>query len=654
MSDKIVGFDLGTGNSAVAISEGGKPIIIPAKDTGSMTTPSVVAFTSSGDILVGTQAARQRVTNPKRTVFAIKRFMGKTVDEAKDEIANVPYEVVAGPNNQCRVKIDGKLYSPEEISAKILGKLKKDAEAYLGYEIKKCVVTVPAYFNAAAKEATKNAATIAGMECVRVLSEPTAACLSYGLSKKKTGKIAIADIGCGTSDLSILDIADGVFEVIGINGDNHLGGWDFDNAIADWLVAEFKKDNGIDLSNDPMAMQRIVEESEKAKCALSTTPSYSINLPFITADASGPKHMVYELTRAKFEQLATPLVDRLGAPVKALLDDAKCEIDDVVLVGGSCRMPLVQEKVKALFNKEPSKNANLDTVVAEGAAIQASIIAGENVGGDVLLLDVTPLDIGIETMGQIFTTLIEKNTTIPTKKSQVFSTAVDNQPAVTIRLATGNRKMFADNKLLGSFNLDGIPPAPRGVPQIEVTVDIDANNIISVSAKDLGTNKEQHITITNGSGLSKEEIERMKADAEAHEEEDKKRAEVVMEKNAAESLCFSIEKTLKDNGDKATDDEKKAINDAIAKVREEMKTDDIQRVKDAVDALTKAWEPVVKKIYPAGANGQMPNFSAEDLEKMKTDPKFAEMFKNMGGASAPSGSAGTTGNDSGTVDAETV
>lgn len=366
---KIVGFDLGTGNSAVAVYEGGKATIIPAKDTGSMTTPSVVAFTQKGEILVGAAASRQRITNPKRTVFAIKRFMGKTVDEAKDEISQVPYEVVAGPNSQCRVKIDDKLYSPEEISAKILDKLRKDAEAYLGCKIEKCVVTVPAYFNAAAKEATKNAATIAGMECVRVLSEPTAACLSYGLSKKKTGKIAIADIGCGTSDLSILDIADGVFEVVAINGDNHLGGWDFDNAVADWLVAEFKKDNAIDLSNDPMAMQRVIEEAEKAKCALSTSETYNINLPFITADSSGPKHLSYELTKAKLEQLISPLVDRLVQPVQTLLADADCSVDEVVLVGGSCRVPLVQQKIKELFGKEPSKNANLDTVVAEGASV---------------------------------------------------------------------------------------------------------------------------------------------------------------------------------------------------------------------------------------------------------------------------------------------
>lgn len=648
---KIVGFDLGTGNSAVAVYEGGKATIIPAKDTGSMTTPSVVAFTQKGEILVGAAASRQRITNPKRTVFAIKRFMGKTVDEAKDEISQVPYEVVAGPNSQCRVKIDDKMYSPEEISAKILDKLRKDAEAYLGCKIEKCVVTVPAYFNAAAKEATKNAATIAGMDCVRVLSEPTAACLSYGLSKKKTGKIAIADIGCGTSDLSILDIADGVFEVVAINGDNHLGGWDFDNAVADWLVAEFKKDNAIDLSNDPMAMQRVIEEAEKAKCALSTSETYNINLPFITADSSGPKHLSYELTKAKLEQLISPLVDRLVQPVKTLLADAACTVDEVVLVGGSCRVPLVQQKIKELFGKEPSKNANLDTVVAEGASIQASIIAGENVGGDILLLDVTPLDIGIETMGQVFTTLIEKNTTIPTKKSQVFSTAADNQPAVTIRLATGNRRMFNDNKLLGSFNLDGIPPAPRGVPQIEVTVDIDANNIISVSAKDLGTGKEQHITITNGSGLSKEEIERMKADAEKYAEEDAKRAEAAQAKNAADGKCFSIEKAMKDAGDKLTAEDKKPVEEAAAKVKDALKTDDKKALDDAVAALDKAWEPLVSKLYPqAQANGQ-PQFTKEQMEQMMKDPKFASMF----GANGPfAGGQQNAPKNDGPVDAEVV
>jgi len=623
MSEKIVGFDLGTGNSAVAVMEGNKTTIIPAKDTGSLTTPSIVGFTKNGDVLVGTAAARQRVTNPKNTVYAIKRFMGKTFEEAKDEISKVPYEVVSGPNNQCRVKINDKMYSPEEISAKILEKLRKDAEAYLGYEIKKCVVTVPAYFNAAAKEATKNAATIAGMECVRVLSEPTAACLSYGLEKKKTGKIAIADIGCGTSDLSLIDIADGVFEVIGINGDNHLGGWDIDNAIAKWITEEFKKETGIDISKDTMAMQRIEEEAEKAKCALSNTLSYSINLPFITADATGPKHLQMELTKAKLEILIQPLIDRLDKPIRELLEDAKVSVDDVVLVGGSCRVPLIQQKIEKLFGKAPNKNANLDTVVAEGASIQASIMNGENVGSDILLLDVTPLNIGIETMGEVFTTMIEKNTTIPTKKTQVFSTAVDNQPAVTIRIATGNRPMFADNKLIGNFNLDGIPPAPRGVPQIEITVEVDANNIISVSAKDLGTQKEQHITITNGSGLSKEDIERMKQEAEANAESDKKKMEVVSVRNSADGLCFSLEKTLKDFGDKLSEDDKKSVTSEIEKVKETLKGEDIEKIKSAVESLNKVWEPMVKKIYPQQSSTASGGpTSEEDVSK------FAEMFKN--------------------------
>ena len=649
--NKIIGIDLGTGRSAVSVYEGGKATIIPAKDTGSQTTPSVVAFTKSGEILVGAAAERQRITNPKNTIYAIKRFMGRKYSEVLGEVKAVPYEVVAGPNDECRVVVDGKQYSPEEISAKILEKLKKDAESYLGYEVKDAVVTVPAYFDAAAKEATKNAGTIAGLNVKRVLSEPTSACLAHGLEKKKTGKIAIADIGCGTSDLSIIDVADGVFEVLAINGDNHLGGWDFDHTISQWMVDEFKKANGIDLSNDPMAMQRINEEAEKAKCALSTSTSYSISLPFITANADGPLHLAIDLNRAKLEQLIQPLVDRLDTPIANVLKDAGCAIDEVVLVGGSCRIPLIQEKIKKCFGKEPSKGANLDTVVCEGAAIQGSIMSGEQTN-DIVLLDVTPLDIGIETMGGVFTTLIEKNTTIPTKKSQVFSTASDYQSAVTVRIATGNRRMFEDNKLIGNFNLDGIPPAPRGVPQIEITVDVDANNIINVSAKDLGTQKEQHITITNSSGLSKEEIERMKADAEKYAEEDKKRVELANEKNSVEGVCFSIEKALKDNGGKATEDEKKSVENAIKEARESIKTDDISKMKAAVDILNKTWEPIVKKIYPSGnsASSGNPQFTQEQMSDfMKKNP---DLFKN-GGPFAGFDGKGYS-NNNGTVDAETI
>lgn len=657
MSNKIIGFDLGTGRSAVAVYESGKVTVIPAKDNGAYVTPSMVAFTSSGEILVGAAAERQRITNSKNTVYAIKRFMGKKFSEVQDEVKNVPYEVVAGPNDECRVKINDKLYSPEEISAKILEKLKKDAEEYLGYEVKEAVITVPAYFDSASKEATKNAGIIAGLNVKRILSEPTSACLAHGLEKKKTGKIAIADIGCGTSDLSIIDVADGVFEVLAINGDNHLGGWDLDTAVSKWIVEEFKKSNGIDLSNDAMAMQRINEAAEDAKIALSTTLTHSISLPFITANSNGPLHLSLELTRAKFEQLIQPLVDRLDKPIAEILKDANCVVDDVVLVGGSCRVPLIQEKIKQAFGKEPNKTANLDTAVCEGAAIQGSILAGEQQGNDILLIDVTPLNIGIETMGGIFTTLIDKNTTIPTKKSQVFSTAADGQTAVTVRIATGNRPMFNDNKLLGNFNLDGIPPAPRGVPQIEISIDVDSNNIINVSAKDLGTQKEQHITITNGSGMTKEEIERAKKDAELNAEADNKRAELVNVKNSTEALCFSIEKSLKDNGDKATDDEKKSVEEALKSTREAIATDDLQKIKDATESLNKVWEPVVKKIYAStnGANtagGQQ--FDPKQAEEfMKQHP---EMFKDGGPFAGANfnGAANSNSNDNDTVDAEPV
>ena len=452
---RVIGIDLGTTNSCVAVMEGGVPKVIPNNE-GYRTTPSVVAFSKDGHRLVGDVAKRQAAVNADRTMFSIKRHMG----------------------TDYRKKIDGKHYTPQEISAFILTKLKSDAESYLGEEVTDAVITVPAYFNDAGRQATKDAGRIAGLNVLRIINEPTSAALAYGLDNGQPQKILVYDLGGGTFDVSIIEIGDRVIEVLATSGDNHLGGWDFDNAIAKWIVDEFKKLETIDLSNDSMAMQRIIEEAEKAKCALSTTPTYNINLPFIAADTTGPKHLTLELTKSKFEQIVSEIVDRLNASVAELLKDANCNIDEVVLVGGSCRMPLIQEKIKQLFSKEPSKNANLDTVVAEGAAIQASIMSGENVGTDVLLLDVTPLNIGIETNGEIFTTLIEKNTTVPAKRSQVFTTAVDNQPAVTIRIATGNRPMFADNKLIGTFNLDGIPPAPRGVPQIEITVEVDANNII--------------------------------------------------------------------------------------------------------------------------------------------------------------------------------
>lgn len=638
--EKILGIDLGTGNSACAFIEGDRAQIIPAADTGAQTTPSMVAFTKSGDVLVGAPAARQRVTNSKNTVYSIKRFMGRRFSEVQPEVEMAPYKVVAGQDGSCRVDIDGKLYSPEEISAKILEKLKKDAEAFLGEKVKKCVITCPAYFDAAAKEATKNAGTIAGMEVVRVVSEPTAACLAYGLDKKKTGKIAIADIGCGTSDFSIIDIADGVFEVLAINGDNHLGGWDFNNAVAQWLISEFKEKTGVDLSADPMAMQRINEEAEKAKCALSTSLTYSISLPFISMNASGPLHLETELSRAKLEALVEPLVSRLAKPVTEVLKDAGCRVDEVVLVGGSCRMPLIQRKIAELFGTEPSKNANLDTVVAEGAAIQGGVLNGQDIGSDVLLLDVTPLDIGIETLGGVFTPLIEKNSTIPCKRSQVFTTAADNQSAVTVQIATGNRPMFVDNKLIGTFNLDGIPPAARGVPQIEITVDVDANNIVNVSAKDLSTGKEQHITITNGSGLSKDEIERMKNEAASNAEEDRRKSELAQAKNNAESLCFSSEKAVSGFGDKITDAERNSVLDAVKALRTAVAGADISEIKAKTADLEKANEAVSRKVYgsqassPFGKNGLTPEqaekFAKEHPEMFGKNGPFGDIFGKFG------------------------
>ena len=644
---KIIGCDLGSTNSCFAFYEGNEAKVIANSD-GARTTQSIVAFTNKGEELVGAAAARQMVTNAKNTVTIVKRLIGRKFNEVKDYIKDLPYEVVAAPNGDCRIKINGKEYSPEEISAKILGKVKKDASAFLGEDIKEIVVTVPAYFNDSQRQSVKDACQIAGLECKRIINEPTAAALAYSADKGMNKKIAVYDLGGSTFDISILDIADGVIEVLATNGNTALGGHDIDVKLMHYIIDEFKKDQGIDLSNDPMALQRIKDECEKAKCALSTTEQYEINLPFITADSTGPKHLVKTLTRAIIESLADEIIQKTVEPCKKCLADAgDVKIDEVLLVGGQTRMPAVQALVEKIFGIKPNMNINPDEAVGLGAAIQAAVLSGAKT--DILLLDVTPLTLAIETMGGIATPMIERNTTIPTKKTQVFSTAADNQPAVTIRICQGERKMFNDNRLLGTFNLDGIPPAPRGVPQIEITYDIDANGILNVSAKDLGTQKEQHITITSSSGLSKDEIEKAKRDAEANAEADAKKAELIQTKNSAEMLCFNIEKAMKDAGDKLTAEDKKPVEEAIANVREALKAESIEDLKAKVEALNKANEPVATKLY-AGAAGGMPNFanmSAADLEKMKNDPKFAEMFKQFGAG------ANSTEND-GPVDAEVV
>jgi len=595
---KVLGIDLGTTNSCMAVMEGGEATVIPNKE-GARTTPSIVAFTKSGETLVGQAAKRQAVTNPKSTIYSIKRFIGRRFDEMTDEIKMVPYEVVAAPNGDAAVKVNDKVYTAQEISAMILRKLKEDAEAFLGEKITEAVITVPAYFNDQQRQATKDAGKIAGLDVKRIVNEPTAASLAYGLDKKKNEKIAVYDFGGGTFDISVLDIGDGVFEVKATNGDTHLGGDDLDQAIMKWLIEDFKAAQGIDLSNDMMALQRLKEEAEKAKCALSSATTYDINLPFITADATGPKHLTATLTRPKLETLTMDLVNRTAEPCRKCMSDAELSsVDEVVLVGGQTRMPLLQEKAKSLFGKEPHKGVNPDEVVAMGAAIQGGILKGEV--KDVLLLDVTPLTLGIETLGGVMTPLIERNTTIPTKKSQVFSTAADNQPAVTIAIFQGDRKMARDNKSLGNFNLDGIPPAPRGVPQIEVTFDIDANGILNVSAKDLGTQKEQKITITAAGGLSKEEIERMRKDAEAHAAEDEKRHSEVEARNKADGLAFQVEKTLKDAGDKIAAAKKAPVEEALKSLKESLAKNPpapIEEIKAREEALMKAMEPVAQEMY---------------------------------------------------------
>mgnify|MGYP005845263173 FL=1 len=577
--------------------EGGEPVVIPNAE-GGRTTPSVVAFTKSGERLIGQAAKRQAVTNPQNTVFSIKRFMGRKYDEVSHEISLVPYQVVRAPNGDAHVKIDDKVYSPPEISAMILQKMRADAEAFLGEKITQAVITVPAYFNDSQRQATKDAGRIAGLEVLRIINEPTAASLAYGLDKKKDETIAVYDLGGGTFDISILDIGDGVFEVKSTNGDTHLGGDDFDQRVIQWLAETFKKEQGIDLTKDPMALQRLKEAAEKAKCELSSSQQTEINLPFITADASGPKHLNVTLTRAKLEQLVGDLIERSMGPVRNCVRDSGLDfarIQEVVLVGGQTRMPRVQEAVRELFGKEPHKGVNPDEVVAIGAAIQGGVLKGEV--KDVLLLDVTPLTLGIETLGGVFTPLIERNTTIPTKKSEIFSTAADGQTTVEIHVLQGERKMAADNKTIGKFHLDGIPPAPRGVPQIEVTFDIDANGILHVRAKDLGTGKEQKITITASSGLDKSEVERMVEDAQRYEAEDARKREAVEARNKADNLAYQTEKLLKEQGAKIAPEKKAKIEAAIAAVREAIKGDDGSRIKAATDALNEEVQAAAADLY---------------------------------------------------------
>jgi molecular chaperone DnaK len=601
---KIIGIDLGTTNSVVAITEGDKPIIIQNEE-GGRTTPSVVAFTEKDERLVGQVAKRQRVTNPENTIYSIKRFMGRRFKEIPEEIKQVPFKVTEAANGDVRIEALGKSYAPPEISAMILQKLKKSAEDYLGEKVEKAVITVPAHFNDSQRKATKDAGKIAGLDVQRIINEPTAAALAYGMDKKSDQTIAVYDFGGGTFDISILEVGEGIVEVKSTNGDTHLGGDDIDQVVQDWLVKEFKKESGIDLTKDKMALQRLKEAAEKAKMELSTTMETEVNLPFITADQSGPKHLLIKMSRSKLEQLMDPLIQKTLEPCKSALSDAGLkpeDIDEVILVGGSTRIPKVQELVKGLFGKEPHKGVNPDEVVAAGAAIQGAVLSGDV--KDVLLLDVTPLTLGIETLGGVFTKMIDRNTTIPTKKAEIFSTASDNQPSVEVHVLQGEREMAVDNRTLGRFHLDSIPPAPRGIPKIEVTFDMNADGILHVSAKDLGTGKRQAITITGHSGLDDSEIDNMVQDAESHTEEDKKRREVIDTKNQADSLVYALEKTLRENKDKIDPQEASKIQVEIENTKSAIQTDNLDHIKKAVESLTQVSHKMTEMLYQQATQQQ--------------------------------------------------